>query len=54
MMAGHTLHEVIAGFAWAMMGSGGLLLSAHIVPLVVLVIIFALELAVKRFPNIVT
>ena len=34
------------GFAWAMMGSGGLLLLAHIVPLVVLVILFGLELAV--------
>nr|YP_448621.1 ATP synthase F0 subunit a [Fucus vesiculosus]AAR29315.1 ATPase subunit 6 [Fucus vesiculosus]AVZ00698.1 ATP synthase F0 subunit a [Fucus spiralis] len=46
MMAGHTLLKVIAGFAWAMMGSGGLLLLAHIVPLVVLVILFGLELAV--------
>ena len=45
MMAGHTLLKVIAGFAWAMMGSGGLLLLAHIVPLVVLVILFGLELA---------
>nr|YP_011008021.1 ATPase subunit 6 [Cutleria multifida]WBP69887.1 ATPase subunit 6 [Cutleria multifida] len=46
MMAGHTLLKVIAGFAWAMMGSGGLLLVAHIVPLAVLVILFGLELAV--------
>ena len=46
MMAGHTLLKVIAGFAWAMMGSGGLLLIAHIVPLGVLVILFGLELAV--------
>lgn len=46
MMAGHTLLKVIAGFAWAMMGSGGLLLVAHIVPLGVLVILFGLELAV--------
>ena len=46
MMAGHTLLKVIAGFAWAMMGSGGLLLVAHIVPLLVLVILFGLELAV--------
>ena len=46
MMAGHTLLKVIAGFAWAMMGSGGLLLIAHVVPLGVLVILFGLELAV--------
>lgn len=46
MMAGHTLLKVIAGFAWAMMGSGGLLLIAHIVPLGVLVILFGLELGV--------
>nr|YP_011008335.1 ATPase subunit 6 [Scytothamnus australis]WBP70306.1 ATPase subunit 6 [Scytothamnus australis] len=46
MMAGHTLLKVIAGFAWAMMGSGGLLLVAHVVPLLVLVILFGLELAV--------
>ena len=43
MMAGHTLLKVIAGFAWAMMGSGGLLLLAHIAPLVVLVILFGLN-----------
>ena len=46
MMAGHTLLKVIAGFAWAMMGSGGLLLIAHLLPLGVLVILFGLELAV--------
>nr|NP_150403.1 ATP synthase F0 subunit a [Pylaiella littoralis]Q37601.1 RecName: Full=ATP synthase subunit a; AltName: Full=F-ATPase protein 6 [Pylaiella littoralis]CAA86023.1 ATP synthetase, subunit 6 [Pylaiella littoralis]CAC50844.1 ATPase subunit 6 [Pylaiella littoralis] len=46
MMAGHTLLKVIAAVAWAMMGSGGLLLIAHIVPLGVLVILFGLELAV--------
>ena len=46
MMAGHTLLKVIAGFGWAMMGSGGLLLIAHVLPLGVLVILFILELAV--------
>lgn len=46
MMAGHTLLKVIAGFGWAMMGSGGLLLIAHVVPLGVLIILFGLELAV--------
>ena len=44
MMADHTLLKVIAGFA--LMESGGLLLLARIVPLVVLVILFGLELAV--------
>ncbi|CAM9258556.1 unnamed protein product [Discosporangium mesarthrocarpum] len=46
MMAGHTLLKVIAGFGWAMVGSGGFLLLAHILPLSVLVILFGLELAV--------
>ena len=46
MMAGHTLLKVIVGFAWSMLGSGGLLLFIHIVPLFVLVILFGLELAV--------
>lgn len=46
MMAGHTLLKVIVGFAWAMLNSGGILLLVHIVPLLVLVILFGLELAV--------
>ena len=46
MMAGHTLLKVIVGFAWSMLGSGGLLLVIHIVPLLVLVVLFGLELAV--------
>ncbi|CAM9118906.1 unnamed protein product [Choristocarpus tenellus] len=46
IMAGHTLLKVIAGFAWAIIGSGGFLLIAHILPLVVLIILFGLELAV--------
>nr|YP_009672647.1 ATP synthase F0 subunit 6 [Dictyopteris divaricata]QDB64132.1 ATP synthase F0 subunit 6 [Dictyopteris divaricata] len=47
MMAGHTLLKVIVGFAWSMIGSGGLLLIVHIVPLAVLVVLFGLELAVS-------
>lgn len=47
MMAGHTLLKVIVGFAWAMVGSGGLLLVVHLVPLLVLVVLFGLELAVS-------
>lgn len=46
MMAGHTLLKVIVGFAWAMLGSGGILLLIHVVPLLVLVVLFGLELAV--------
>ena len=46
MMAGHTLLKVIAGFAWVMMGSGGLLLLAHIVPLIDLVFLFGLVFGV--------
>lgn len=46
MMAGHTLLKVIAGFAWSMMASGGLLFVAHLVPLAVLVLLVGLELGV--------
>jgi len=46
MMAGHTLLKVIAGFAWSMMASGGLLFVAHLVPLAVLILLVGLELGV--------
>jgi len=46
MMAGHTLLKVIAGFAWSMMASGGLLFVAHLLPLAVLVLLVGLELGV--------
>jgi len=46
MMAGHTLLKVIAGFAWSMMVSGGLLFLAHLLPLLVLVLLAGLELGV--------
>lgn len=46
MMAGHTLLKVIAGFAWSMMKGGGLLLVAHILPMVVLFLLVGLELGV--------
>ena len=46
MMAGHTLLKVIAGFAWTMMGSGGILLLAHFLPLAILVVVMGLELGV--------
>jgi len=46
MMAGHTLLKVIAGFAWTMMLSGGVLFIAHFVPLIILVVVMGLELGV--------
>lgn len=46
MMAGHTLLKVIAGFAWLMVNSGGLLAFIHIVPLGLLIILIGLELGV--------
>ena len=49
MMAGHTLLKVIAGFAWTMMLSGGVLLVAHLVPLFILVLLMSLELGVVLF-----
>jgi ATP synthase subunit 6 len=46
MMAGHALLKVIAGFAWAMMLSGGIMFIAHFVPLAILVLVMGLELGV--------
>jgi len=46
MMAGHTLLKVIAGFAWSMMTSGGLLFVAHFLPILVLILLVGLELGV--------
>jgi len=46
MMAGHTLLKVIAGFAWSMMLSGGGLIIAHFIPIIILTILMALEFGV--------
>jgi ATP synthase subunit 6 len=46
MMAGHTLLKVIVGFAYSMLSSGGLLLIAHILPILVLILLVGLELGV--------
>lgn len=46
MMAGHILLKVIAGFAWTMMVSGGMLWVAHVVPRAVLFLLLGLETAV--------
>lgn len=46
MMAGHTLLKVIAGFGFVLMSKTGILFLMHFLPLLVLVPLFALELAV--------
>nr|YP_010620047.1 ATP synthase F1 subunit 6 [Symphyocladia marchantioides]WAX04060.1 ATP synthase F1 subunit 6 [Symphyocladia marchantioides] len=46
MTSGHTLLKIIAGFAWTMLLSGGLLSILHIIPLVLLFILIGLELAI--------
>ena len=46
MMAGHTLLKVIAGFAWTMMMTGGILGLAHWIPLIILIVLIGLELGV--------
>jgi ATP synthase subunit 6 len=47
MMAGHTLLKVIASFAWKMMQNGFFLFIIHVVPLILLVILYGLELGVS-------
>lgn len=46
MMAGHILLKTIAGFAWTMMLSGVMLWVAHLIPMVVLFMLFFLETGV--------
>lgn len=46
MTSGHTLLKIIAGFAWTMLLSGGLLSILHIIPLSLLFILIGLELAI--------
>lgn len=46
MMAGHTLLKVIAGFVWSIMSAAGLFSLVHYIPLVILIILFALETGV--------
>lgn len=46
MMAGHTLLKVFAGFAWKLMTLSGILFYLQIVPLVILVPLYCLELGV--------
>lgn len=46
MTSGHTLLKIIAGFAWTMLLSGGLLSILHFIPLSLLFILIGLELAI--------
>lgn len=46
MTSGHTLLKIIAGFAWTMLLSGGLLSFLHLIPLGLLFILIGLELAI--------
>lgn len=46
MMSGHILLKVLAGFAWMMMTSGGLLYIAHFLPLLVVFLLMFLETGV--------
>lgn len=46
MMAGHTLLKVFAGFAWSLMQLSGALYFLQIVPLLVLIPLYGLELGV--------
>ena len=46
MMAGHSLLKILAGFGWTMFCSGGVLLVAHLIPVLVICAIVGLELAI--------
>lgn len=47
MMAGHTLLKVIAGFGWTLIKSNSTLLACvHVVPLLILIPLFILEMGV--------
>ena len=46
MMAGHTLLKVVAGFSWSLVSISGFLFCLHIIPLLILISLFGLELGV--------
>jgi F0F1-type ATP synthase membrane subunit a len=46
MMSGHCLLKILAGFAWTMLGAGGILSIAHFLPLLVIFAIVGLELSI--------
>jgi ATP synthase subunit 6 len=53
MMAGHTLLKVIAGFVYTLMSLGGFLFFVSYVPLLILVLLIALEVAVASIQTFV-
>lgn len=53
LMAGHTLLKVIISFSWALLGAGGILLGAYLLPLAAIVILFVLETAVSAIQSYV-
>ena len=46
MISGHILLKVLAGFAWSIISSGGVLFIAHFAPLAVLFVLMFLETGV--------
>ena len=46
MMAGHALLKIFAGFAWTMIGMGGLMLLASGFPILVLIVLTGMELGI--------
>jgi F-type H+-transporting ATPase subunit a len=46
MMAGHTLVKILSGFAWSMLGVGGLLSLASVIPFGIVFALTGLELGV--------
>ena len=46
MMAGHALLKILAGFAWTMIGIGGIMYVAAGFPLIVLIVLTGMELGI--------
>jgi len=46
MMAGHTLLKILAGFGWMMLSAGGLIATASVFPVIVVVALTGLEFAI--------
>nr|YP_008802538.1 ATP synthase F0 subunit 6 [Monomastix sp. OKE-1]AGZ90191.1 ATP synthase F0 subunit 6 [Monomastix sp. OKE-1] len=53
LMSGHVLLKVLAGFAWTMLCSGGVLLVASAIPVVVVYLLFFLEVGVAALQSYV-
>jgi len=46
LMAGHTLLKVFAGFSWSLMSLSGVLFCLQVIPLIILIPLYCLELGV--------